>query len=109
MKIAIRKDKYRKTRGGYSRILNLSCENCKVHICNYQKDGPGILKRLYLDRISESKKYSGLESNPIKEIPNLICDKCNKVLGVPYIYDKEKRLSFRLFVGAIHKKIIKNV
>src|SRR3989338_8331432 len=44
-------DKYRKTRGGYSRFLNVLCEHCGAKILVYQKDGHGPLKRLYFDRI----------------------------------------------------------
>ena len=45
-------DKYKKVRGGYSRLLEISCEKCGSVLCHYQKDGPGILKRMYFDRIS---------------------------------------------------------
>jgi hypothetical protein len=86
MKNLLKNDKYKKARGGYSRLLSIACEGCNRHLCDYQKDGPGILKRMYLDRISNSKKYSNLQN----------------------IYEKENRLAYRLFVGAITKKIIKS-
>ena len=44
-------DKFKKARGGYSRLFDIRCEKCGNHICYYQKDGPGILKRMYLDRV----------------------------------------------------------
>lgn|SRR3989344_2060148 len=91
------KDRYRKTRGGYSRILDVSCSSCSNHICFYQKDGPGILKRLYTDRIHEYQKAS-----------ELVCQKCKSILGVYYIYQKEMRPAYRLFIGAVKKKILKN-
>lgn len=65
----------------------------------YQKDGPGILKRVYFDRI--------VFPTDLNEKKNLECKKCKTVLGVPIIYEKENRLTYRLFVGAIEKKIIK--
>jgi ribosomal protein S27E len=101
-------DKYKKVRGGYSRLLDISCSRCGQHLCLYQKDGPGLLKRMYLDRIYESDKYSGLENRPLKLIPNLVCDGCGQTIGIPYIYEKEDRLAFRLFVGEVSKKIIKS-
>lgn len=65
----------------------------------YQKDGPGILKRLYIDRIAPSMNFDTKK--------NLKCKKCKIVLGIPTIYQKEHRSAYRLFAGAIEKKIIK--
>ena len=99
MKINFKNDKYKKVRGGYSRLLNISCQKCNKHICDYQKDGPGNLRRMYVDRII----------NP--EVPisrkDLSCS--NKhLLGVKIIYEKQKRPAFRLFVDSVIKKIIKS-
>ena len=93
----LKNDKYRKNRGGYSRLLDLSCSKCGAYLFSYQKDGPGILKRLYLDRI-EGKVTS----------KNLVCSKCKELLGVRIIYKKENRPAFRLFTGAVAKKIKKS-
>ncbi|OGZ57379.1 MAG: hypothetical protein A3F94_00515 [Candidatus Spechtbacteria bacterium RIFCSPLOWO2_12_FULL_38_22] len=95
--IKLKNDKFKKSRGGYSRWLLISCEKCKNSMFTYQKDGSGILKRLYFDRIV------GLDS---KNFGNLICRKCRIVIGTPIIYKKEHRKAYRLFVGAIEKKII---
>jgi len=101
-------DKYKKSRGGYSRLLQISCESCNHQVCRYQKDGPGILKRMYLDRISDSDAYVGLVKLPLKSVPELVCKNCSQKLGTPIIYEKENRLAYRLFVGAVTKKIIKS-
>jgi len=53
-------DTYRKARGGYARLFAVSCATCGTHLFLYQKDGPGIVKRLYMDRIYESNIYEGL-------------------------------------------------
>jgi hypothetical protein len=98
-RLMLKNDKYRKSRGGYSRLLDISCENCGKHVCFYQKDGPGILKRMYVDRIV------GIKS--INPKANLVCPSCKEILGVPVIYKKEKRPAYRLFTGAILKKISK--
>ena len=96
-KIDLKKDKYRKARGGHSRLLDLSCAKCGAHLFYYQKDGPGILKRTYLDRIV------GMKISKSK----LICPKCKELLGVPIIYKKENRPAIRLFEGSVSKKITK--
>lgn len=91
-------DKYKKVRGGYSRMLDISCEKCGKHVCLYQKDGPGNLRRMYLDRIIQPKV--SIHRN------NFSCP--NKhLLGVKIIYKKEQRPAFRLFIDAIKKKIVK--
>lgn len=92
----LKQDKYRKNRGGASRLLDIECERAKHHLFYYQKDGPGIIKRLYLDRIYPTTPKG----------KDLICTKCKEVLGSKIIYKKESRPAFRVFVGAITKKIV---
>jgi hypothetical protein len=103
----IKKDKYKSARGGYSRLLNICCRKCEGIATVYQKDGPGNLRRMYLDRIFEPKELVGLQNCAIKEILPLKCNKCGEILGLPYIYKKEKRKAFRLFQDSIIKKIRK--
>ena len=91
-------DKFRKARGGYSRLLVISCEKCDAQICSYQKDGPGPLRRIYIDRISEPKVSLSRK--------DLICPKQHS-LGIKIIYEKEDRPAFRLFVDAVKKAIVK--
>jgi len=106
-KIKLKQDKYKKVRGGYSRFLEIKCEKCSNVIAIYQKDGPGPLKRMYADRIFSPEKLSKLQNKKNKKIPNLVCSKCKQVIGIPYIYQKEKRPAFRLFERAVTKKIVK--
>lgn len=108
-KTAFKKDVFKKARGGHSRLMDICCSKCEHHLCFYQKDGPGMLKRMYLDRIYDSKKWSDLQHLPFKRLPRFICDSCHEVLGVPMIYKKENRTAFRLFQGSIQKKITKGV
>jgi len=103
----IKNDKYKHARGGESKLLVIGCSGCGAEICLYQKDGPGLLKRLYLDRIVKSDKYFGLQNQSLNAIPVLKCDHCGKNIGYPCIYTKEKRLAFRLVLGAFSKKINK--
>jgi len=91
-------DRYRKNRGGYSRLLNISCQKCGVLVCKYQKDGPGNLRRMYLDRILESKVATTRK--------DLSCPK-GHLLGIKITYEKERRPAFRLFVESVTKKLIK--
>lgn len=94
----VKNDKYKHSRGGYSRLLHISCQKCSTHICNYQKDGPGILRRMYIDRINEPN-VSILKKE-------LLCPN-NHLIGIKMIYEKEDRPAFRLFVDSVSKKIIK--
>ena len=98
-KIIFKNDKFRKNRGGYSRLFSLSCEKCTKHLFLYQKDGPGILKRLYIDRII-GKQLRGTR---------LVCRSCRHVLGILTVYKKENRPAYRLFAGAVLKKIVRAV
>ena len=99
MKKVFKNDKYKKARGGYSRLLDVSCQKCYEHICQYQKDGPGNLRRMYSDRIIEPKVSISKK--------DLSCSK-GHLLGVKIIYKKENRPAFRLFVDSVKKKIIKS-
>jgi len=104
----LKNDKYKRNREGYSRLLEISCEGCGTFLSFYQKDGPGILKRMYLDRIYKSTNYSDLADKPYKLLPQLTCKKCGRLLGVPMIYEKERRPAFRLVQGSVVKKIVKS-
>lgn len=75
----------------------------------YQKDGPGLLKRAYLDRIFAPKKITRLEHVALLEVPLLKCMTCKRVVGVPYVYPKERRKAYLIEQGSISKKLLKNV
>ena len=107
MTLKFKSDQYRKTRGGYSRFLNVFFAHSVAKILVYQKDGPGLLKRLYLDRIFAPKNLENFQKLSISQLPDLVCSECKTVLAVPYIYRKEQRKAYRLFVGAVTKKIAK--
>lgn len=98
MKASFVNDKYKKARGGFSRLLQISCQKCGSVICHYQKDGAGNLRRMYLDRITEPKVSIARK--------DFSCPQ-NHLLGVKIIYEKEQRPAFRLFVDAVAKKIVK--
>src|SRR2546427_11606066 len=82
-------DTYRKARGGYARLFAVSCATCGTHLFSYQKDGPGIVKRLYLDHIYQSNAYTGLQHRALQHLPQLLCPHCGEHLGIPMIYQKE--------------------
>lgn len=93
----MKNDQYRKNRGGWSRILQISCEKCGRLICKYQKDGPGPLKRMYIDRII------GREQGGSK----FVCPDCGTILGTKILYEKEARPAYRLFQDSVKKRIVK--
>lgn len=103
----IKKDRYRIARGGYSRFLNIFCQNCSSHILLYQKDGPGPLKRLYLDRIVAPDKLVNLHTG--KAVPNLICGNCKQTIAIPGTYRKENRAVYLPLAYSITKKVTKGV
>jgi len=53
------------------------------------------------------KELINLHKEDIKNINPIKCNKCGFVIGIPYIYKKEKRKVFRVFQDAVIKKIIK--
>jgi len=96
----LKRDKYKQSRGGYSRLLKVCCTECGSIVCNYQKDGSGPLKRLYADRIlSPGIKW--------KNNKKLVCKKSHHWLGIGTMYIKEDRPCFILFQDSVSKKIIK--
>ncbi|MBI2148577.1 hypothetical protein HYU23_02765 [Candidatus Woesearchaeota archaeon] len=99
MKYSLKKDKFRENRGNYSRLLQIYCRKCEKPLFLYQKDGPGNLRRLYLDRIINKEK--------MKNLKMLKCENCKEILGTKYIYKKENRNAFRLYQDTIIKKIRK--
>ncbi len=78
-------------------MLDICCEYGH-HVCYYQKDGPGPLKRMYADRIIGADTTA----NTLK------CPECSHELGVAFVYAKEDRPAYRLFQNSIIKKIVKH-
>ncbi|MFH0773054.1 MAG: hypothetical protein V1922_01970 [bacterium] len=99
----LKRDRYSHTRGGYSRFINVYCGTCKNFVLLYQKDGPGSLKRLYMDRIFAPENLVNLQKNDSKK--TLICENCKNIIGFPIVYEKERRRAFHLKQGSFIKKI----
>ena len=101
-----RKDKFTKARGGSSKLLSIFCAQCNTEILLYQKDGPGDLLRMYLDKILAPDdlvvKVSGYTNK--SEMESLACRKCYTLMAVPMVYDKEDRLAYRIVNGEIKKE-----
>lgn len=100
-KFSFKRDQYKDNRGEYSRFLNIFCERCESHLFLYQKDGPGELRRMYLDRILAPEVPKGK-----KEIA---CKSCGKVFGTHILYEKENRPAIRLYQGAVIKRVGKGM
>lgn len=102
----MKKDKYLRERGGAAHMINVFCANCGKKILYYQKDGPGWLKRCYLNRIFAPEKWEKLQHDKKitepKNMPNLVCE-CGKLIGVPMLH-KDDRLAFRLERGSFKRK-----
>jgi peptide methionine sulfoxide reductase MsrB len=89
----LKNDKYKRSRGT-SQALDISCKQCGEHVAYYQKDGPGSLKRMYLDRF--------IDIQPTGD--ELRCRACNQLLGHKINYKREDRPAYRLFEGTINKR-----
>ena len=112
MLIKLKNDKYRKKRGGTAKLIDVICKNCNSKVLLYQKDGPGWLKRCYLDRIFWPIEYSKLQNkksiNSPERMPKLVCLNCGRLIGTP---DKHKdgRLAFTLLKGSFKRRINKSI
>ncbi len=93
--VEIKDDIYAHTRGE-SIILRLVCTECGNHITDYQKDGPGPLKRMYVDRIHDEEAVRAYEIDK-----KLCCSQCGLMLGLGYRYEKEDRPAYRMFEYAV--------
>jgi ribosomal protein S27E len=100
-------DKRREVRGGSAQMLELSCAKCGHKFFHYQKDGPGPLLRLYLDRIHAPKKFVGLQNKPLGSLKVIGCLDCGRLIAMPQMYKAEKRKAYRVFQGALKKKRIR--
>ncbi|MDD2839550.1 MAG: hypothetical protein PHY80_00270 [Rickettsiales bacterium] len=96
-----KQDIYTKNRGNYSEFFDLHCRKCGQKIARYQKDGPGHLLRIYVDRILENEELLNFEVDK-----KIICPSCLRLLGLGYLYPKEKRPAYILFQDTITKKPI---
>lgn len=94
-----KKDIYTKNRGNYSEFLNLYCRKCGTKIAKYQKDGPGDLLRIYVDRILENEELLQFVVDK-----KMLCPHCQRLLGLGYLYPKEQRPAYILFQNTIVKK-----
>lgn len=103
----MKKDKYLRKRGGAAKIVNVSCADCGKLLFVYQKDGPGGLKRCYLNRIiSPEKLHHDKTIKEPKDLKNLKCD-CGVILGSP-IKHKDGRLAFHLIRGKFKRTLNKS-
>lgn len=99
MEFKLTHDRYSNARPGQSRFYNLYCARCRHHVCLYQKDGTGMLVRLYKKRIMAPTNL--LKPNA-KEIR---CPHCKVFLAAHYIYDKEQRSAYLVQAGAIVRRV----
>jgi hypothetical protein len=99
-------DKFTASRGGKSQLLDISCRKCETNVLSYQKDGPGNLRRMYMDRIFEPAKLQKNQLKSLKDISPLRCPGCKEILAQPVVFQKEKRNAYRLFVDSVIKKRI---
>ncbi|MFA6527211.1 MAG: hypothetical protein WCT20_02190 [Candidatus Babeliales bacterium] len=108
--LKLKKDSYRRARGGSAAIYEITCAKCNAVTMYYQKDGAGKLLRCYLDRIMYPESLERLaEIRTKKDMPNLVCSACTQLIGIPMVYtkDHENRLAFRMIYGCFSTNTIK--
>lgn len=101
LKLKFKRDAYMRARGTPA-MLKISCALCKTYLMHYQKDGPGPLKRCYLDRIHhprelEERQYRIFDKGTA---PRLECSACTVVIGTPIVYEKEDRPAYHMRQGS---------
>lgn len=101
-----RRDRFMSARGGTSAFYDIYCVRCRQWLLLYQKDGPGNLFRLYLDRIHSPDELASLYLSVRRSVSfgGLMCGQCGASIGLPMVYKREQRPAFRLVPGAIVKK-----
>lgn len=107
----LRRDRYRRARGGNTRLIDIYCAPCNELLLVYQKDMPrGKLKRCYIDRIFYPERFSSLHNDPKvrgkDDLPPMSCGKCGALVGVPMLYAKhgEHRLAYGMLDGRFVKR-----
>ena len=107
----LKRDSYRAERGGKAKLIDVICSACGAKVLLYQKDGPGWLKRCYINGIFEPDQYSKLQKDKSlkgpDDMPKLECSGCRKIIGIPSRH-KDGRLAFTLIPGSFKRKINKS-
>ena len=88
-------DEFSQNRGGTSVMYTLACEKCDAVLGDYQKDGPGPLKRLYVDRLQSAvaPAYTPMHV--------WACHACHRPLAIAMVYAKETRPCWTLFAHTV--------
>lgn len=104
----LKDDKFRKIRGGKSKVITICCATCHARIIDYQKDGVGGLHRLYVNRVVAPETFANLVNaiTSEKELPLLKCNRCQSIIGYPTIHT-DKRLAWNLILGKWEKHTVK--
>lgn len=99
----VKVDQFSAARGGTSQFIDVRCRACGTFVLVYQKDGPGPLLRMYLDRIADPEALVSLmkKTTSAENIPLLVCEHCHGRLAEGMVYEKEDRLAYRVIEGAI--------
>jgi len=91
-------------------MIDVNCASCGQLILHYQKDGPGWLKRCYLNRIFAPDELEKLQYDKNIKIPSdlssLVCSRCGEIIGSPVLH-KDGRLAFHLERGKFKRKTYK--
>ena len=110
------RDKHANVRG-QPKMLRLICDRCNKLYGLYQKDGPGPLKRCYLDRFHEHPDMPLLKTaRTMEDLPTIFtCPHCEEEIGMTMRYcgeviagrmtnPGEDRLAIKLFNAVLREE-----
>lgn len=105
----IKKDSYFRSRGSICATWRIMCARCGAEAFVYQKDGRGILKRAYLNRIRAPEQLAQLQDHSlaVRNLQALKCFACGMLIGAPMRH-REGRLAFKLLPGNWKKQILRS-
>ena len=82
-------------------MIEIQCTQCKAFIARYT--GTGELGLLLLEKIIKPTVLAELTSSTKSDLPLLVCQRCNSILGHPAV-DNKGRLGYKMIKGSFRRK-----
>jgi hypothetical protein len=81
---------------------------CKNDFALYQKDGPGKIFRLYLDRLADTDGGRPFKNLGKTAISQLECVTCEATIASPMVYEKDDhpRTALRLVEAGVNQSVV---
>ena len=82
-------------------MIEIQCTQCKTFIARYT--GTGELGLLLLEKIIKPALLKELKLSNKADLPLLVCQRCNSILGQPAV-DNKGRLGYKMIKGSFRRK-----